>query len=44
MSSEGVIAADATKNDFHKQHPHGFSAISVAIVLEDHKEFNEQYF
>ncbi|WP_154660569.1 hypothetical protein [Halopiger goleimassiliensis] len=44
MTSEGVIASDATKNDFHDQHPHGFSAISVAIAIEDQSKFNQEYF
>lgn len=44
MGSEGVIAADATKNDFHKDHPNGFSAISVAIAIEDQSKFNKEYF
>jgi len=44
MSSEGVIASDATKNDFHDQHPNGFSAISVAIAIENQEEFNNKYF
>jgi len=44
MTSDGVIASDATKNDFHDQHPNGFSAISVAIAIENQEEFNEAYF
>ncbi|MFC7058165.1 hypothetical protein [Halovenus salina] len=44
MCPQGVIAADATKNEFHDQHPHGFSAISVAIAIEDQDEFNQSYF
>lgn len=44
MSSEGVIASDATKNDFHDDHPNGFSAISVAIAIEDQESFNKAYF
>lgn len=44
MCPQGVIASDATKNDFHDQHPHGFSAISVAIAIEDQDEFNQSYF
>jgi len=44
MSSEGIIAADATENDFHETHPNGFSAISVAIAISDRKSFNDAYF
>lgn len=44
MPEDGIIASDATKNDFHDQHPNGFSAIAVAIAIEDRKEFNNSYF
>ncbi len=44
MTAEGVVASDATKNEFHNQHPNGFSAISVAIAIENQNEFNEAYF
>ncbi|CQR53865.1 hypothetical protein [Haloferax massiliensis] len=44
MSSDGIIAADATKNEFHKQHPHGVNVVSVAIAVGDHQKFNEKYF
>lgn len=44
MPSDSIIASDATKNDFHDQHPNGFSAISVAIAIENREEFNDNYF
>lgn len=44
MPEEGIIAADATKNDFHDNHPNGFSSISVAIAAGNHDEFNNDYF
>ncbi|MFB6193839.1 MAG: hypothetical protein ABEI75_02130 [Halobaculum sp.] len=43
MADEGIIAADATKNTFHDQHPNGVSVISVAIAVEDHGAFNQRY-
>lgn len=44
MPTKGIIAADATENDFHDTHPNGFSAISVAIAIEDRESFNSEYF
>jgi len=44
MTSNGIIAADATKNEFHEQHPHGVNVVSVAVAVDDHAEFNEEYF
>lgn len=44
MTQEGIVAADATKNTFHDQHPNGVSVVSVAIAVEDHAAFNSAYF
>lgn len=44
MSPEGIVASDATDNDFHDDHPNGFSIISVAIAVEDRDSFNQSYF
>jgi hypothetical protein len=44
MGSEGIIAADATKNEFHEQHPNGVNLVSVAIAVEDREAFNDAYF
>lgn len=44
MSSDGVIASDATKNDFHDKHPNGISIISVAVAVENHDKFNTEYY
>lgn len=44
MAPEGIVAADATDNDFHEDHPNGFSILSVAIAVEDRSAFNESYF
>jgi hypothetical protein len=44
MSPDGVIASDATKNDFHDKHPNGISIISVAVAVENHDQFNTEYY
>jgi hypothetical protein len=44
MESNGIIAADATKNEFHENRPNGVNVVSVAVAVDDHREFNGSYF
>lgn len=44
MNDGGWVASDATKYKFHDQRPNWISLASVAISVDDIKQFNQEYF
>ena len=44
MTTQRVIASDATKNSFEEDRPNGLSLVSVAVAVEDITGFEDKYF